>query len=217
MSVSVVVTTYKRYDSLNDILRAWLSQKHVTEVILANGGKFFKTELPIKQHLFTPDYGNKIRFFSARLCENDFIILADDDIIPKEGLVSDMLDAQKQSNSFFVGVMGKRFDADEYMDCSHFRADAVDKITNVDFVGVCYLTHSSVLNSNNFNPLHIPHRAIDDLFFQCNIFKQVKKSVLKTDKYLDKYPECEEEGSISKDADAKNIRWKYFKEVCLEV
>lgn len=203
MNVSVVVTTYKRYDRLGLILEAWLNE--TANVFLANGGKWFDTTLPIHQHLYSPDPGNKIRFSTAALTTTDFIVLADDDVLPKPGIINDFLKCYNENPGIY-GVIGRLPDSDDYFKCSFIRADKIEKPIETFFVGVIYFTHRKTLF---FDLRDLKHRAYDDLYWHMVAYRKTHKYVFPTKKYENLKPECNDADSIFKKD--KSIRNDFYK------
>ena len=92
---SVVIVSYRRVDTLESVLQAWLNQ--VDEVFLCDCSGKFETNLPITHIKFHPDPGNKVMHAMALLTQGDFVILADDDILPKVGFAEDLYNGYKSS------------------------------------------------------------------------------------------------------------------------
>lgn len=209
--VTVIVTTYNRYDRLNSILRSWLLQ--CPNVILANGGKIFQTSHNIRQIYFNPDPGNKIRFYAGLTAETEYIILADDDFLPKLELIQDLIQWKIRLKCDFAGIIGRRFnDEPEYLNTKFFRADKLEAPEKVDFTGVCYLTDKKNLFKMG-DPSKTPDRSVDDLFFQCVKLPGASKYVIPTKNYENLFPECNDPGSIFQDPASKAFRQKYYKEI----
>ena len=209
-NVSVVVTTYRRFDTLEEILYGWCAQSK--DVILANGGEHFKTDLPIRQVVFSPDQGNKIRFIAGMLSAGERVIFADDDIIPEYGLLRD-LESGIDTGLDFAGIFGRQFNNPEYIKCSPFRSDKISDMTFIqmtDFVGVVFICDKWRILE--FDPMKIPHRSLDDLYFQCKTHEGAIKGVVRTKLYKDlSYPQSDDLSSC-RDPEAQRIRWKFYKD-----
>jgi glycosyltransferase involved in cell wall biosynthesis len=200
MKFSVVVTTYKRYQRLGIVLKSWIDAG-ADEVILANGGKWFNAQLPIKQFLFRPDPGNKIRFAAASLARNDFIVLADDDVVVKRGIFEDFHKCWKKAPGIY-GIIGRLPTSDNYFKCPFIRSSKIDKPVQTFFCGVIYFTHRRDLL---FDLKKLDHRAYDDLYWHLIAKANIKKYVFPTDKYENLKPECNDPGSIfKKDKEKRN-------------
>ena len=204
MKFSVVVTTYSRYNRLNLVLQSWLDAG-ADEVILANGGMFYPTQLPIKQYVYNPDPGNKIRFSAAMLASNDFIVLADDDVIVQKGIFEDFHKYWVQANGIY-GIIGRLPTSDNYFECPFIRADKLDRPVKTFFCGVIYFAHRRDIF---FDIQKLDHRAYDDLYWHLIAKDKVNKYVFPTNKYKNMMPECNEPGSIFKSN--KEVRNNFYK------
>ena len=175
---SVVISTYdnSRLGGLNNILEAWLKQSN--EVILCDCscGKF-QTTLPIIHIRFNQDLGNKTRHAASLLTSNDFIIKADDDVMPRQGLIHDMHKAWLEVGGGIVGLLGRTFKGENYLrQTTFYRADLVRSPICVDFVGITTFTPRNYLAFDLKGCLN----PIEDLFWQMKCFPKVPKWVVPT-------------------------------------
>lgn len=204
MKFSVVVTTYSRYKRLDLVLKSWLDAG-ADEVILANGGRYFPTQLPIKQFLYSPDPGNKIRFSAATLAQNDFIVLADDDVTVRKGIFEDFHKYWKQAPGIY-GIIGRLPTSDNYFECTFIRADKLDRPVQTFFCGVIYFAHRRDIF---FDLKNLDHRAYDDLHWHLIAKAKVRKYVFPTKNYMNMKPECNDPASIfKKDKEVRNNFYK---------
>ena len=135
--VSIVLVTYRRKVNLERILKEWLKQ--TPDVWLCDCGVNFKTELPIKIIKFNPDPGNKARHAAALLTSGDYVIKADDDFLPKPGLIKDFLDNYPKNKGGILGIHGRKFNGKSYYkDTRVFVADKINKIIEIDNVDTAY-------------------------------------------------------------------------------
>ena len=176
MSVSVVVVSYRRQEHLAQILAAWL--KETSDVWLcdcsANG---FKTDLPVKVVHFSPDPGNKVRHAVALLTTGDLVIKADDDLMPKPGLVAQFVQAHAAKGDAIFGIHGRRFRGPRYyVNTQMFGPGNAVGITEVDFVGVI------TCSPRKFLPMDLRYcqTEVEDLYWQMACYPQVKKYVVAT-------------------------------------
>lgn len=125
IEASVVVVSYRRLETLEAILAAWL--RIVPEVWLADctGGRF-KTELPIRHVRFSRDEGSRTRHALALLAGGEFVIKADDDLVPLPGLLEDFRTSYAAVGDGILGLIGRRFVGPRYYgETSFYRASAV--------------------------------------------------------------------------------------------
>jgi len=203
MKISVVIQTYRRYESLGRILKAWLDQ--ADEVFLADCGPGFITKLPIIHVRFNRDIGNKTRHSVALLTNGDFVIKADDDLLPKPGLVDDFRQHYKPG---ILGLIGRKFRGPSYYkDTEFFKSSKIERPIKVDFVGVCTYAPRSLMAFD----LKGCDNAVEDLFWQVKQFRCVDKWVIPTKNYED-LPECNDRGSLFHDPKARIVREKFYAE-----
>ena len=207
-SVSVVISTYRRLENLEPILEAWLAQTR--DVWLADSSGKFETSLPINHVRFSPDPGNKTRHAVSLLTDGDCVIKADDDVIPKPGLIEAFLEHSHLKG--VLGLMGRMFLGDKYYGKTKvFRARELAQVQRVDMVGILTFT------PRRFLPFDLRgcNTPIEDLFWHMKAFPRVPKYVIPTDKY-DQLPESNDKGCLFKSKAARKERerfyQKYYKE-----
>jgi len=179
MSKSVVIVSYNRIDTLESVLRAWLKQ--VDEVFLCDCSNKFETKLPITHIKFNPDPGNKTMHAMALLTQGDFVILADDDILPKPGLVEDLYAGYKNAGeNCIVGLMGRQFrDEENYLDTQQYTSANIEEITPVDMLGMCYFSPRKYLAYD----VRDMKNSINDLYWTADIMRDVEKWVVPSKNY----------------------------------
>jgi len=203
---SVVTVTYKRLDTLEPILRAWLEE--ADEVILCDCSGKFETELPITHVRFNPDLGNKTMHAMALLTQGDFVVLADDDFLPKPGLIQDLYNGYKKvGGDAIVGIMGRRFgNADSYWHTMQIWADKISQPVQTDMIGICYLSPRKYLAYD----LKGMENPINDLYWTMYKMRDVKKFVVPTTNLL--HLAVSEEG-IWTDKHRQEYRCEWYKKM----
>ena len=208
-SVSVVVVSYRRKTNLERILRGWLGQ--TPDVWLCDCGVNLKTKLPIKIVKFDPDPGNKARHAVSLLTNGDFVIKADDDLLPKSGLIEDFLHSHKLRPGGIFGIHGRTFRNKKYYGGTSGREGrGARKLIRVDFVGVCTFTSRDNLPFD----LKGCESPFEDLFWQMKVFPSVKKWVIPTKNY-EKLPESSDKKSLCCDPQTRKIREAFYKKYYL--
>lgn len=207
IDVSVVVSTYRRVLTLERILRAWLEM--TDDVWLADCSLgAFSTSLPIHHVRFSRDEGNRTRHAVATLTRGDFVIKADDDVVPKLGLIDDFTryaDARK-----ILGLIGRRFHgATYYHDTEFFRANKITSPVRVDFVGVVSFVPRQYLAFD----LRGCGTPIEDLFAQVEKTFDAEKWVIPTDKFENFK---DDEICLFHNASARVTREKYYSRLFAE-
>jgi len=217
MNVSVVVVTYRRLESLDKILAAWLNE--TPDVWLCDcspGG--FNTTLPIKIIRAMPDPGNKIRHAVATLTEGDIVIKADDDIIPFPGLAEDFVINMKKYGPAILSVHGRKFRGPSYYSNTvMFGSKGVEKqIYNnavepqeVDFVGVITCAPRMYLGMD----LRGCKTEIEDLYWQMGEYPDAKKYVIPTLNYTNLPESKDEQRLCAPGTQSRIIRQAYYKKM----
>lgn len=203
MKVSVVICTYRRLKNLERILEAWLKQ--TKDVWLADSSGKFETTLPIKHVRFRPDPGNKTRHAISLLTEGEYVIKADDDILPKPGLIEAFLEFSHIDGIF--GLMGRTFQGPKYYGYTKVvRAREINIYQSVDMVGILTFAPRKYLAfdlKDCFTP-------IEDLFWHMRIYPQVKKYVIPTNKY-EQLQESNDAECLFKNDMARKTREHFYK------
>lgn len=190
-SVSVLINTYHpgRQAGLDGIAKAWLEQP-VDQVWIIDGlgsyrpkPSFLESQSDDRLQIFNLpfDLGNGADYCFALLASGDYIILADDDMVPCEGLVERFLEYADGADSIgpdILGVIGRKFNGPQYRGDTSFVAGAkATKPTLVDFVGVCTFCHRSHFGFD-VRGLHPELRNCDDLWWQMREKPELSKAVI---------------------------------------
>lgn len=208
--ISVIVVSYRRIETLESILAAWLEQ--TKEVILADCSNRFETNLPITHIKFNRDLGSKTRHAVALLTSGEFVIKADDDVMPKAGLIKDFCDAHDRMGSGIYGLLGRKFHGESYYkNTSARRSFELTDDCEVDFVGVTTFAPRKYLPFDLKGCLS----PIEDLFWQMKCYPQVPKWVVATKKY-ENLQTANDSSCLFHNSEAKKIREKFYKEYYLK-
>ena len=205
MRLSAVVVTYRRLKRLNQILAAWL--KETPDVWLCDcseGG--FKTDLPIKYVYAKPDPGNRIRHAVALMTRGDWVVKADDDIIPHQGLGADFLANGDKLGPCIMGIHGRSFHGpDYYHDTKMFSGKVVHQPQRVDFVGVI------TCSAREFLPMDLQgcRTEVEDLYWQMARYPKAPKYVIPSTKFFN-MDECRDKGRLCGTAPSKAIRRQFY-------
>lgn len=164
--ISVVVVANRRMATLPEILEAWLEL--AGDVWLADcSGWVFKPPAGINHVRFSPDPGNRSRHALALLTAGDFVFKADDDFIPRPGLVEDFMAVWEAKRQAFYGVMGRRFEGPKYYgNTLQARGPLIQEPARVDFVGICTMAPRNLLAFD----LRGCASSIEELYQQCGAF-----------------------------------------------
>ena len=201
MKLSVVVVTYRRLNRLHQILTAWL--KETPDVWLCDCSKEgFKTNLPINYIYARPDPGNKIRHAVALLTSGDWVVKADDDIVPHHGLGADFVKYGTELGPCIMGVHGRTFHGPRYYnDTKMHSSKALVKPQKVDFVGVI------TCSSRNFLAMDLKkcQTEVEDLYWQMARHRRANKYVIPT-KHFQNLQESKDRGRLCGTAPSSRAR-----------
>lgn len=206
MSLSVVVVTYRRLKRLGMILSAWL--KETPDVWLCDcSAEGFNTDLPIHYVYAKPDPGNRIRHAVALMTSGTWVVKADDDIVPHEGLGGDFRAWGEKLGPCIMGVHGRTFHGpDYYHDTRLVGAKGIVGPAPVDFVGVITCSHRQFLAMD----LRSCQTEVEDLYWQMARHRQAKKFVIPTNKFQN-MDECRDHGRLCGTAPSRSIRKEFYR------
>lgn len=212
MTVSVLITTYHlaRREALASVVRAWHSEP-VEQVWVLNGGERWESPEPAGLDRFAlfnmpVDLGNGMDYAFAALTSGDHIILADDDFLPAPGLVEDF--NTHRDGADILGIIGRCFHGPRYRgDTTFHRANSVEALTPVDFVGVCCYAGREMFGFDTRGM----HRNCDDLWWQMRVHPMASKAVIPTDKYRN-LPTCSGPSSMFSDKALWDARQSFYEE-----
>jgi len=179
---SVIITTYRRYDTLGQVIQGWLDNNPDQLWVIDNKsgykleerhkGKVVLFSMPI-------DLTTRVDYAFAMLTEGDFVVLADDDAVVAPGFLEDMYNGWKKVGGGIVGVIGRQFTSDRYIKCKHFRAEKIIEPARTGSIGIIYITPREYLGFDTRGMETID----DDLFWLMNKHPEVPKHIIPTKKY----------------------------------
>lgn len=204
-NISVVITTYRNRGHLFEIIKAWLDMGVKVYLANSNPSPMIFGHPNFLNVQFSGDIGNKTRFVVSHATSTDYVLLADDDVLPKPGILEDFW---KYRDAGILGLFGRKFNGEPtYLQTKHFRADKVEQVQDVSFVGVVYFTHRKhlVFDLNN-----LKNSALDDLYWQLLKMPKVKKYVIPSKNYID-LPECNDAEGIFHSPGTRDLRNEFYK------
>jgi hypothetical protein len=204
--ITVTTVCWKRFKHFDQILKTWLAEPEVDEVIVwDNSGKFKTDILGVLVIGLSRNVNSKWRLLSTHLAKNDDIIITDDDIMPKPGICKDLLRYYNEEN--MVGIMGKKFTGDTYYASAGIRANGINRAMRVDYLCMNLLMIHRAWCRIDIR--EIPSSLMVDWWWQHEI--DIPMYVVPTDKW-EMLPEGEYEFSQHLDPRMKPMREKYFKQ-----
>ena len=219
--ITLIIAVWKRFKHLDNILKAWLKQPEIDELIIWDNSGHYRPIMPIDERIkiisISYNIGTWARMAAANFARNDIVMITDDDIIVQEGFVADLLESYDENK--LIGIWGRRFEGDYksgFKKENEFRADKISELTIVDFViGLVHLTHRNNIIRIDFRDLMW---TCYDLHFN-GILKVTRPDIIRCIAPTTKWtqtPEETDEFALNRHPDAlkeKQILYEgYFKE-----
>ena len=149
--VSAILTCWRRFENFEKIIKAWLDEPKVNEIIIWDNSGTFKTDLPVTVISSNRNFGTSERYVMAAIIKNEIAMFCDDDIIPKPGFLDHLLAHYKPNR--ILGVTGRIF-KDDYEDAVRNQIESfnIEAPVKVDFVvGYLMMTHRKNLLGFNYS------------------------------------------------------------------
>lgn len=166
MSVTVIMTSWRRHENLASIAKAWLEQPECSELILwDNSGDTSPAYASAMANAVTEveemgawvirstqNYGSSARYALAALAKNEILMFGDDDVLPLPGLLNELLEVWDEDPQRMVGVRGRNWMGPEYEHHIDIYSGDLDKPFEVDMlVGYIMLCHRDLILGFNFS------------------------------------------------------------------
>lgn len=131
IKVTVIVTCYDRFKRFGEVLQGWLNQ--VDEVIVLDNSGKFKTDLPVLVCSMSKNYGPAMKYSMSFWARNQWVIYADDDVLPLPGLAEDLW--KHRALGSVASIIGRVFDGESYYTSTGYRGRNISKPIRADWVG----------------------------------------------------------------------------------
>ena len=181
-TISVCIVTHRRLNTIEEVCKAWLREP-ITELILCDcsveGALLGTEDSRFTQVRFSKDMGNRTRHAIALLSCGDYVIQADDDVMPAAGFTADLINGLEQTKADIVGVIGRVFHNATYKDGGFYAANLIAEPVETSFVGVVYCSQRHVL-AFDMREMETP---INDLYWCIGAMPYAVKYVVPTKKY----------------------------------
>ena len=209
--VTVALLYWKRFKNFEQILRSWLVQEEVNQVIIWDNSGQFKTDLPdVLVISASQNLNSRWRFLAVQLAKNDLIILADDDVLVEKGIIKDLLGHYKRDR--IVGITGRQFtkETKSYYTSKSYHANAIKEPVYVDYLcSNCILTHRE--NCLNIDYREMPSDLMDDWWWEYNLKEKRMHFLVVPTQKATLLPEGNYELAQHLDPKMKNLREYYFR------
>jgi len=212
--ISVIVTTYRRYGTLGEVIQGWVDNKPDQLWVIDNCSTYKLEERHKgKATLFSMplDLTTRVDYAFAMLTDGHLILLADDDFVALPGLLEDLYRGWKQVGGI-VGLCGRTFHGPLYKgDTKWYSSLRVTEPTRTGSLGVAYFTPREYLGFDTKGMETID----DDLYWLMNKCPEVPKHVIPTKKFRN-LPTCEDKNCLfHAPLDQRKIRDRKYKKYYL--
>ena len=206
--ITVILTCYKRFENFESVIKGWLFQPEVDEIIILDNSGVFKTQLPVIVVSVNKNLGPQAKYALALWAKNEDIILADDDILVEEGIVKDFL--KHGSPNRILGILGRNFTGEGYYDSTAYWGADIDTPQKVDWLGGgCTMAKRK---DCKVYMAECPAMCLDDLWWESHFESLPFLYVIPTKKY--KFlQENWDSNALHHHPDIKPLREKYVKEL----
>ncbi len=130
--VTVILVCWKRFQHFEGLLKFWLSQPKVNQVIVLDNSGTFKTNLPVLLLNVNRNLGGIARFAAAQFAKNDIIMFCDDDANHVGGIVEDYL--KHFSEDKILGCIGLHYTGDTFKQCGKTNGAHIAEPVRADYI-----------------------------------------------------------------------------------
>lgn len=204
--ITVIIPCWRRFKNFEGVIKAWLAQEEVNEVIIFDNSGTFRTNIANVLVLNSSrNLGPQAKFACSVLAKNDIVLYSDDDVLAKPRLVKDLLSEYRIDR--MVGIMGKRFTGNTYYKSTGYRGANISKPIKVD-----YLCGLVMLVGREFGGAvavrECPTRFMDDWWFQHHFALEL---IVVPTKNYELLPENLDKSALHLQPEMRPIREKYFR------
>lgn len=210
--ITVILVCWKRFENFEKVIKSWLAQDKVSQVIIWDNSGSFKTELPLVLVVSSSqNLGPTAKFSLAQLAKTDLILYADDDVVAKPGLIKDLL--KHWADNKMIGVHGRKFTGTNYYNSSAYYANKITEPVRVNYLcGLIMLASKKYSLSINLSKCP-DWFLIEDWWWQREIGIELWIAPTKNYEYL---PESKDKNALHLTPEIKKIREKYYIEWILK-
>jgi len=204
--ITVIIPCWRRFKNFEKVIKAWLAQEEVDEVIVFDNSGTFTTKISNVLVLNSSrNLGPQAKFACSVLAKNGIVLYSDDDVLAKPGLVKDLLSEYRIDR--MVGIMGKCFTGNTYYESSGYRGANISEPVKVD-----YLCGLVMLVARKFGgavaTMECPTRFMDDWWFQHHFGLEL---IVVPTKNYELLLENLDKSALHLQPEIRPIREKYFK------
>jgi hypothetical protein len=207
--VTITTVAWKRFKNFDQILKAWLDEEEVDQIIIWDNSGNFKTNLPgVLVISLSENVNSKWRLMCSQLCKNDLMIITDDDFLPQKGIIKDLLMYYQEDK--LVGIMGRIFTGDTYYASKSVHSTGIKEPVKVDYLCTnLLLTHRK--HCLGVDIRKIPSSLMVDWWWEHELEKEGVSFWVVPSKKWKMLPEGDYKLSQHLDPRMKKIREYYFR------
>jgi len=211
--ISVIITTYRRYDTLDEVIRGWVLNNPDQLWVIDNKNKYkLSEEFKNKVVLFSMpiDLTTRVDYAFSMLTDGDLIFLADDDFVPDTGFLEEIYHGWKSVGGGIVGLCGRTFHGENYKgDTKWYSALKISKPIRVGLLGVGYFSPREYLGFDTRGMETID----DDAYWLMNKYPRIQKHVVPTTKFRN-LPTCEDNDCLfhapKEQREIRNLKYREY-------
>jgi len=176
MKISLFIPVWKRFKYLKNVLQAWSPQ--VDDItVWDDSGEERKYSSKVTVIRASKRQGSHIKFKTAQILKNDMVLISDDDIMPGQNLVAELMAGFNKipldDELKVITIFGRKLSKHGYQSYPLQRADLITEIQEVDWAGRLLFGHRK-----NFmiDITKCPNYLLDDLFWSFELRRQRPKA-----------------------------------------
>jgi len=154
--ITVILTCWKRFKHFEDIIKQWLNEDEVDEIIIWDNSGTYKlpilnTDKKIILLNCSENLGASVRYSLAGIAKNEILMFADDDVQIFKGFCKDLLNFYQEDR--LIGIHGRNFKGSfESGFNNEVLSYQISEAQNVDFVvGFLMLLNRKYLLGINYH------------------------------------------------------------------
>jgi len=208
MLFSVVVCTWKRYEEINEVVSYY--KKYTDDIVIWDNGGSSDEHIVNKDGILiikpSKNVGSCSKFKAVAFTKNDNILITDDDIVPKNGLVEDMVGFSNKKYCDLFALFGRKFPEGggyNHDEAQRVRSKDITEPTKVDFLGVLYFGKREFFTMDFKNTQSV-YDDVMLIFLQNKIKQNLSRYIFPTKNYrytkdmIGKYELCNQPEFYSK-------------------
>jgi hypothetical protein len=204
--VTVIIPCWKRFKNVEKVIRGWLDQKEVDQVIVWDNSGNFKTDLSVLVLNSNQNLGPQAKYVCGQFAKNELILFSDDDVIAKGNLIGDLSRVKNGDMNKVVGIMGRNFTGENYYGSTFCQGNVIEYSVKVDYL--CGLVMLASCEHCFVDICKCPSILMDDWWWQHEIGVSLYVAPTKNYELL---PESGDKYALHLKPELKEIREEYYR------